>query len=116
MASAGRDRQIKVWNSRDSKVEHLLYSIGPVGKIKWRPRYNYHIASFSVGPDFSVNVWDVRRPYIPLTVFAEHSKNITDIKWTRDPERLLSGGKVYRIVSYFKLAMPIQKLGNIDLP
>ena len=86
---------IKVWNTKDSKIEYVMYSIGPVGKIKWRPRYNYHIASFSglVG-DFSVNIWDVRRPYIPLNIFSEHTKNITDIKWMKDPERLLSGGKV----------------------
>ena len=38
---------------------------------------------------------DVRRPYIPLTVFVEHSKNITDIKWmNKIDDRLLSGGKV----------------------
>lgn len=93
---------IKVWNTKDSKIEYVMYSIGPVGKIKWRPRYNYHIASFSglVG-DFSVNIWDVRRPYIPLNIFSEHTKNITDIKWMKDPERLLSGGKVMIIPHFY---------------
>jgi len=94
LASAGRDKQIKVWNTSEAKCEHLVYSIGPVGRIKWRPRHNYHLASCSgmVG-DFTVSVWDVRRPYVPFAVFNEHKNVATDIKWLQDPDRLLSGGK-----------------------
>ena len=122
LASAGRDKQIKVWNTSDtSKCEHLVYSIGPVGRIKWRPRYNYHLASCSgmVG-DFSVSVWDVRRPYIPFAIFSEHKDVATDIKWLTDPDRLLSGGKVRNqitLVSYllskyrnFQLSLSISQV------
>ena len=110
LASAGRDKQIKVWNTSEAKCEHLVYSIGPVGRIKWRPRHNYHLASCSgmVG-DFTVSVWDVRRPYVPFAVFNEHKNVATDIKWLQDPERLLSGGKVCKnyillFIMYYFLA------------
>ena len=107
LASAGRDKQIKVWNTSEAKCEHLVYSIGPVGRIKWRPRHNYHLASCSgmVG-DFTVSVWDVRRPYVPFAVFNEHKNVATDIKWLQDPDRLLSGGKVRKIyiIMYYLLA------------
>ena len=106
LASAGRDKQIKVWNTSEAKCEHLVYSIGPVGRIKWRPRHNYHLASCSgmVG-DFTVSVWDVRRPYVPFAVFNEHKNVATDIKWLQDPDRLLSGGKVRKIyiIMYYLL-------------
>ena len=95
LASAGRDKQIKVWNTSDLRCEHLVHSIGPVGRIKWRPRYNYHIASCSSGvADFSVSVWDVRRPFVPFGVFREHKNVATDIKWLTDSDRLISGSKV----------------------
>ena len=104
LASAGRDKQIKVWNTSEAKCEHLVYSIGPVGRIKWRPRHNYHLASCSgmVG-DFTVSVWDVRRPYVPFAVFNEHKNVATDIKWLQDPDRLLSGGKVCKKKYYYVL-------------
>ena len=75
-------------------MEYFVHSIGPVGKIKWRPRYNFHIASCSglVG-DFSINVWDIRRPYLPLAIFGEHRNVATDIAWLQDPDRLISAGK-----------------------
>ena len=71
-----------------------MHSIGPVGRVQWRPRYNYHLASCSglVG-DFSINVWDVRRPYMPFAVFNAYKNVATDIVWLQDPDQLLSGGK-----------------------
>ena len=51
--------------------------------------------------DFSVSVWDVRRPYIPFAIFSEHKDVATDIKWLTDPDRLLSGGKVRNQITLF---------------
>ena len=33
LASAGRDKQIKIWNTKDAKLEYFVQSIGPVGKV-----------------------------------------------------------------------------------
>lgn len=33
LASAGRDKQIKIWNTKDATLEYFVHSIGPVGKV-----------------------------------------------------------------------------------
>lgn len=94
VATAGRDKHIKVWDTTKAKLDHMLYTIGPVGTVKWRPGHKNHLASCSglVG-DSSVNVWDVRRPYIPYAVFSEHRNVATSIVWRGDPDIILSAGK-----------------------
>jgi hypothetical protein len=49
-----------------------------ISVISWQSvlsERKFHIASCSLVIDFSVNVWDVRRPYIPFASFEEH-KNV----------------------------------------
>ncbi|MPC86945.1 WD repeat-containing protein 24 [Portunus trituberculatus] len=43
--------------------------------------------------DCSINVWDIRRPYIPLAAFNEHKNLTTGICWRSEANRLLSVGK-----------------------
>lgn len=49
--------------------------------------------------DCSINVWDTRRPYIPLAAFHEHRNLTTAIAWTGDPNILISVGKVTYITN-----------------
>ena len=58
----------------------MIYSINTiasVARIKWRPQYPFHIASCAFVIDSSINVWDIRRPYIPLAIFEEHTNVVT---------------------------------------
>lgn len=75
-------------------LEYIIHTIAVVGRVKWRPEMTYHIASCSLVVDYSIHIWDVRRPYIPFASFNEHSNVTTDISWKgSDPHTLLSTSK-----------------------
>jgi len=97
IASAGRDKFIKVWDigaPSGGKCKHTVQTIASVARIKWRPQRRYHIASCSLLVDFSINIWDVRRPYIPFAAFSEHKDVVTGIVWKHnDPQIFLSSSK-----------------------
>ncbi len=45
---------------------------GPVGRVRWRPQRRDYLGSSSLVVDFNINVWDVKRPYVPFATFDEH--------------------------------------------
>ncbi|KAL4222635.1 WD repeat-containing protein 24 [Mactra antiquata] len=93
-ATAGRDKTIKVWDLVKQKCLHTIYSIASVARIKWRPQRRYHIASCSLLVDCSINIWDVRRPYVPFATFDNHKDVTTSIIFkNKDPYVMLSGSK-----------------------
>lgn len=102
LATGSRDRKIKIWNMSGSKpsLEFQIQSIAVVGRIKWRPEKMYHIASCALVVDYSIYIWDVRRPYIPYYSFNEHTNVTTGIGFKgNDPYCLLSTSKdstIYR--------------------
>ena len=52
-------------------------------------------SSASISLDMAVNIWDVRRPHVPSTVFDNHQDNTAGIQWKGgDPNVLLSLAKV----------------------
>ncbi|GIY55612.1 hypothetical protein CDAR_409361 [Caerostris darwini] len=92
-ATAGRDKTIKIWDtSYKENLEHCIQTIASVSRIKWRPSKKYHIASSSLVVDFSVNVWDVRRPFVPFASFCEHKDVATGFAW-RAHDLLLTTSK-----------------------
>lgn len=97
MATGSRDKQIKVWNMEKDKqrssLEYTIHTIAVVGRVKWRPERTYHIASCAMVVDYSIYIWDVRRPFIPYASFNEHSNVTTGIAWKADPHVLLSTSK-----------------------
>lgn len=95
LATGSRDKLIKVWNMSSVKpsLEYSIHTIAVVGRVKWRPERKYHIASCSLVVDYSIYVWDVRRPYIPYVSFNEHSNVTTDICFKGVPDVLLSTSK-----------------------
>ncbi|XP_031630571.1 GATOR complex protein WDR24 isoform X2 [Contarinia nasturtii] len=94
LATGSRDKQIKVWNMEQrSSLEYTIHTIAVVGRVKWRPERTYHIASCAMVVDYSIYVWDVRRPFIPYASFNEHSNVTTGIAWKADPYVLLSTSK-----------------------
>ncbi|XP_052255836.1 GATOR complex protein WDR24-like isoform X2 [Dreissena polymorpha] len=94
LATAGRDRLIKVWDLSRNKVLHTVYSIASLSRIKWRPQRKYHIASCSLLIDFNINIWDIRRPYVPFATFDMHKDATTSMMFkNKDPHVMLSASK-----------------------
>ncbi|XP_067618817.1 GATOR2 complex protein WDR24 [Eurosta solidaginis] len=90
LATGSRDKQIKVWNmDGKASLEHTIHTIAVVGRVKWRPDRIYHIASCALVVDYSIHVWDIRRPYIPFASFNDHTNVTTGIAWKGDNSQLL---------------------------
>ncbi|XP_058806827.1 GATOR complex protein WDR24 [Phymastichus coffea] len=91
LATASRDKSIKVWDlTAKPSCDYNIPTIASVGRIKWRPNRKYHIASCALVVDCSISVWDIRRPYIPFASFDEHKDVATGIAWRGDPQSFLS--------------------------
>ncbi|KYN00468.1 PREDICTED: WD repeat-containing protein 24 [Cyphomyrmex costatus] len=91
LATASRDKTIKVWDlSGKPSCDYTIHTIASVGRIKWRPQKKYHIASCALVVDCSINVWDIRRPYIPFASFNEHKDVPTGVAWRGNPHSFLS--------------------------
>lgn len=74
-------------------LDTQLSTLGSVGRIKWRPGKRAHIASTTLALDGTVNVWDIRRPFVPLAVFSEHEDVATGLVWRGGPDALIAAGK-----------------------
>ncbi|XP_066583390.1 GATOR2 complex protein WDR24 isoform X2 [Prorops nasuta] len=91
LATASRDKTIKVWDLQAKpSCDYTIHTIASVGRIKWRPQRKYHIASCALVVDCSINVWDIRRPYIPFASFNEHKDVPTGVAWRGNPQSFLS--------------------------
>lgn len=95
LATGSRDKLIKVWNMSCAKptLEYTIHTIAVVGRVCWRPERKFHIASCSLVVDYSIYIWDVRRPFIPYASFNEHTNVTTDICFKGVPDVLLSTSK-----------------------
>ncbi|KAG5666801.1 hypothetical protein PVAND_014811 [Polypedilum vanderplanki] len=95
LATGSRDKLIKVWNMSNPKpqLEYTIYTIAVVGRVRWRPERKFHIASCSLVVDYSIYIWDVRRPFIPYASFNEHTNVTTDIAFKGAPDTLISTSK-----------------------
>lgn len=87
LVTGGRDKVIKVWDL-DSEVRRpvrYLHTMAPIAKVAWRPASagtNYdQIASSSFSMDNLINIWDLRRPYIPDRLFETHAAAPTGLMW-----------------------------------
>lgn len=129
IATAGRDKTIKVWDlSSGANKPQLLYcvqTIASVSRIKWRPSRDSHIGSSSLVVDFGIYVWDINRPYVPSAIFLEHKDVATGFAWKNDPRVFLSTSKDGTLIQhtfsdafrpsdhYNPLGLTINPTGNI---
>lgn len=74
-------------------LEHTIYTIAAVGRVRWRPERKYHIASCALVVDYSIYIWDIRRPFIPYASFSDHTNVTTDIAFKGVPDVLISTSK-----------------------
>lgn len=113
LATGGRDKTIKIWDHTQGTLKKSVSTIASVARIRWRPERTYHIASCALLIDFSVNIWDIRRPYIPFASFEEHKNVATGIAWRRDDGHTFysSGKDNYLYQHVFKDAVqPAEKV------
>lgn len=52
-------------------------------------KFSYHIASCALVVDYSIHIWDIRRPYIPFASFNDHTNVTTGIAWKGDNSQIL---------------------------
>lgn len=116
IATCGRDKCIKVWNfagdGKNPTLESLIPSFAAISTIAWRPQRHYHLASTALVTDFSINVWDLRRPFIPFASF-ENSDSVTALAWRNDPQVLLAGSKDGTL-SMFSFASAKRPADNVN--
>ncbi|KAF9399278.1 WD repeat-containing protein 24 [Mortierella sp. AD011] len=93
LASGGKDKTIKIWDMEDEKRRemHNIPTIQYTSKVQWRPNKPYQLAaSFKDEP--TVQIFDVRRPFVPLHILTHHDKDATSILW-KDADVLWSVSK-----------------------
>ncbi|KAG0095086.1 WD repeat-containing protein 24 [Podila epicladia] len=136
LASGGRDKTIKVWDMEDEKRReiHTIPTIQYTTKVQWRPNKTYHIAA-CFKDESTVQVFDVRRPYVPLNVLSQHDKDATailwkdtDVLWTVSKDKTFTSTHVKGLVSaadmlpsgnaamncFGQLAFTVGAKGNLD--
>lgn len=100
LATGSRDKQIKIWSIGTGDIDPVftIQTIAVVGRVRWRPEKTFQLGSAALVMDYSIYIWDVRRPFIPYASFNEHTNVTTDIAF-KDPYSLLSTSKdstIYR--------------------
>ena len=103
-ASGGRDKTVKVWDfyaDPRRKSKHTVFTQTSLGRVAWRPGglRTTELATCSIGNDYRIHGWDLRRPYMPSWVLMEHGNAITGLQF-RDEDVLWSGGKDCLLVQH----------------
>lgn len=98
LASGGRDRLIKLWDTKtDSrKPFHQVQTIAPVAQIRWRPGHPTQIASTSLSIDNRIQIFDLCSPFVPILTVGEAEDAVTGLSW-HSPGTLVSCSKDARL-------------------
>ncbi|KAF8985017.1 WD repeat-containing protein 24 [Entomortierella lignicola] len=137
-SGGGRDKSIKIWDMEDEnekrKEIHIISTIQYASKIHWRPNKPYQLAA-SFKDEVTVQIFDVRRPFVPLHVLTQHDRDATcllwkdtDVLWTVSKDKtfasthiqgqtlssdLLPSGKA-AMNCYGQLAFTVYNKGNLN--
>lgn len=102
VSTAGRDMSIKVWSiaSQTPFMQHCIPTMESVSIIRWSYDNKNHIASCSLKRDYSINIWDIHRPYIACARFTEPHEITTGMAWRRGVSSIISvtsNGNLYQL-------------------
>ncbi|ODV59072.1 Rtc1p ASCRUDRAFT_72144 [Ascoidea rubescens DSM 1968] len=94
IVSGGSDQQIQVWNMSSKNIQDrsqpdfTINTSSQIAKVSWSPFtencssvIDCQVASCYLGNNSFVNVWDLKRNFIPRFVLAEHSQPATGLCW-----------------------------------
>ncbi|GMM29758.1 Rtc1 protein [Martiniozyma asiatica (nom. inval.)] len=108
VVTAGRDKQIQVWNlatgSENREPSHVINTSGSIYKAKWckgsgnRSIYNTDIATCFLN-DTRIQIWNINRSHIPKHVIESHSGQVTQLVW-RTPKHLVSCSKDKTLIQH----------------
>ncbi|KAK9452122.1 WD40-repeat-containing domain protein [Limtongia smithiae] len=97
VVTGGRDKQIRVWDlSSSDPVPKSVYSISTAGAISnviWRPPSstdkdsldNAQLATSSLSvDDYRIQIWGLKRKFVPDRVIDHHRGPVQAIAWARD--------------------------------
>ncbi|KAK9464540.1 WD40-repeat-containing domain protein [Lipomyces arxii] len=95
IATGGRDRAIRVWDMKNESPRplptHEIPTAGAVSSVLWRKPTGYErqdsvddsylaSSSLSVG-DYRIQVWNLRRRFVPAYVVDFHDAPVTALAW-----------------------------------
>ncbi|KAF4670570.1 hypothetical protein FOZ61_010161 [Perkinsus olseni] len=117
-AAAGRDRYIRIYDTRTpcESPGIKLRSPSSLWAVRWRPGSGVHLASCHSVMDSTVNVWDLRMPHMPGYVFNSHADSIVDMFWA-DNHHIVSGSKdcTVRMHALRDATIPIENLRTVNI-
>lgn len=64
--------QVWDWSRAVPSCEYAVQCTHAVSLVRWRRDREWQLASGSLVMDFSINIWDIRRPFIPFASFDRH--------------------------------------------
>ena len=72
-------------SERSAQIQ-VIQTLASVACVKWRSSsHPQQLASSSTVVDPTINVWDVRHPYVPIACFDGHRSAVTDLAWVQHP-------------------------------
>ena len=94
IASGGRDKLIKFWDIKtDSrKPFHSIQTMASVAHMEWRPGHETQLASCSLSLDNRIQIFDLCRPFVPLSLLDYHEDAVTEFLW-KDSDTVYSCSK-----------------------
>ncbi|ODQ81202.1 hypothetical protein BABINDRAFT_33844 [Babjeviella inositovora NRRL Y-12698] len=123
IASGGRDKQIQIWNmgsqGSERTPDYVINTSGPIARVDWGPLvthanpslFNHNIALCFMNDVHSIQVWNLKRKYIPLYIVKGHTNQITGFHYKSD-RHIWSCSKDHTFVQT-DLTQAIQPLRNL---
>eukprot|EP00039_Didymoeca_costata_P002992 m.64365 g.64365 ORF g.64365 m.64365 type:complete len:765 (-) comp11644_c0_seq2:2086-4380(-) len=91
LATGARDTFIHIWDLTKSASTPAvsIQTIASVGRVVWRPEHHTQLASCANIHDYTINVWDLQRPFVPYMSFHRHKLEVSDILWDQHGRHVL---------------------------
>ncbi|KAH3678371.1 hypothetical protein WICMUC_001388 [Wickerhamomyces mucosus] len=106
VATGGRDKQLQIWNmsNTDTKQypEYVIYAPAPVAEVSFRPNSPTNISASDIALSYLnneslVQVYNIKRKFIPIYNIENHESSITGLVWEND-RYLLSSSRDKQVI------------------